>query len=87
MAVKAAEHVAATSGDQVSERVSTPITQTIDLHHAATLKHSKVQGEPLLSPLQQSCMENFLVEGVWAQTRLYEAGYDVQQTCPQCKSC
>ena len=39
----------------------------------------------MLTPLQSSCMENFLVGGVWTQTRLYAAGYEVDQRCEACK--
>ena len=57
----------------------------IDLYHARFLANSKEEGQPLLSSLQRSCMENYVVGGVWPQTRLYAAGYAVDQKCPLCR--
>ena len=69
----------AAEGDQSIEA-----PRSLDLYHAHQLAKSKVAGEPLLTPLQTSCMENFLVGGVWPQTRLHAAGYEVDQRCQLC---
>ena len=58
---------------------------TLDLYHVTSLINKKERGQPLLEPLQQSCMQNFVVGGVWTRSRLYEAGYDVDILCPLCQ--
>ena len=53
-----------TAVDGVEERVSTPMhTIPLDLHHVKLLLHGKKHGEPLLDPLQASCMQHFVLDG------------------------
>ena len=58
--------------------------KSLDLYHAKQLAKSKVAGENLLTSFQISCMDNFVVGGVWPQTRLHEAGYEVDVRCQLC---
>ena len=60
------------------------IPKSLDLYHAKQLAKSKVAGENLLTSFQISCMDNFVVGGVWPQTHLHEAGYEVDVRCQLC---
>ena len=54
----------------------------MDMYHATSLLRSKKEG---LTEDEASIVETFLLDGIWTLTRLYEAGYDVQdKRCPLC---
>ena len=80
------QNEAGSTGEDLGQQVSTCTAAIpLDLHHVKLLLHSKQGGEPLLNPLQASCLQNFVVGGVWTQTRLHLAGYEVDTTCALCK--
>ena len=79
------QNEAGSTGEDLGQQVSTCTAAIpLDLHHVKLLLHSKQGGEPLLNPLQASCLHNFVVGGVWTQTRLHLAGYEVDTTCALC---